>query len=73
MSRPRPDLDEDYASLRARLHHAPRTWYPGLLAALIELSYAAGCWKPGGASTFVQEVERKIRVAAALGKSDKKP
>jgi hypothetical protein len=44
-----------------------------MLAALIELSYAAGCWKPGGASTFVQEVERKIRVAAALGKSDKKP
>lgn len=60
MAQPRPDIDNDYASIKARLYHVPATWYPGLLRVLVTLSYKAGCWQPGGAAVFVRQVEESL-------------
>jgi NTP pyrophosphatase (non-canonical NTP hydrolase) len=62
MPEPRPDVD-DFATLRARLHHVEATWYPALLRTLVEQSYAADVWQPGGASRFVQAIEERLGVA----------
>lgn len=49
--------DLDYDEIAASLRGLPATWYPALLRALIEASYAAATWQPGGASEFVARIE----------------
>jgi hypothetical protein len=49
--------DLDYDEIAASLRGLPATWYPGLLRALVEASYAASTWQPGGASEFVAQIE----------------
>jgi hypothetical protein len=64
----RPDAPaaDDYTALRACLVGLPPTWYPDLLATLVEQSYVAGTWQPGGASRYVAQVEDRLNRAPGL-------
>lgn len=37
----------------------PPTWYPGLLAAIVEASIKKDVWEPGGCTRYVQAVESR--------------
>jgi hypothetical protein len=49
-----------YEALRDSLRGLPCTYYPDLLRALVEASYEAGTWQPGGASRWVVRVEEGL-------------
>lgn len=48
-----------FEDVRALISDQPKTFYPALLAALVEASYKAQVWQPSGASHFVTKVEEK--------------
>lgn len=51
--------DSTYEPLRDSLKGLPPTWYPDLLITIVDASYDAGVWQPGGASEFVKKVEAR--------------
>ncbi len=56
-----------YEEVEAALRALPRTWYPALLAAIVEASAAKGVWAPGGAALLVEKVERRCPPADSPG------
>jgi hypothetical protein len=48
-----------YNELKEALRDAPMTWCPALLQTLVETAIAKGCFVPGGATRFVDGIERK--------------
>ena len=52
----------DYEELVEQLCNQPQTFYPGLLIALVEASYAKKVWQPGGASQAVRNAEHRLGI-----------
>lgn len=57
------DWANSYESLKKGLTGLPATWYPGILAWLVEESLTHRVWKPGGCSRLVREIEAQPRHA----------
>jgi hypothetical protein len=53
------DKFENYEELRSYLEDLPLTWYPDLLRAMVEAAYNKDVFMPGGASKFVEHIERR--------------
>lgn len=50
----------EYEELRRGLSNLPMTFYPDLIRAMVEAAYQKNVFLDGGASVFVQNVEKKI-------------
>jgi hypothetical protein len=59
------DITQDrttYSILEQELRKLPKTWYPALLAAMVEAAYAHNVFRPGQIHRYVKGIEDKCEL-----------
>ncbi len=64
---------ESFEDLIKRLRDLPDTWYPAVLKEIVQESYSRPVWRPGGATRFIQHIERMQEEKAKEGPSERTP